>query len=105
MSEQKKTLVVHSAVYETELTKKYENRKFWQAPDPELIHSVIPGTIIEIRVKEGQEVKTGECIMILEAMKMRNRIEMPYDGKIRKICLEEGMKIPKGELMFELDLK
>lgn len=96
-------LVVHSAVYQTQLTKKYKNRKVWEAPNPNLVHSVIPGTIIEIFVEEGQTVKQGECIMILEAMKMRNRVEMPFDAVIKKIHVEEGVRVPKNHLMFDLE--
>ncbi|TKG94790.1 acetyl-CoA carboxylase biotin carboxyl carrier protein subunit [Puteibacter caeruleilacunae] len=105
MSEELKPLVVHSAVYKTEWTKKFENRKKWQAPDPNLIHSFIPGTIIEIRIEEGQEVKEGECLLILEAMKMRNRVEMPVDGVIKKIHIKPGQQIPKAHLMLEIEQK
>jgi biotin carboxyl carrier protein len=65
--------------------------------------SFIPGTIVEIFVKEGQEVKAGESLMILEAMKMKNLIEMPFDGVIKKIHVEEGVKVPNKTLMLEIE--
>lgn len=88
--------------YKTLLTEKYKDRKPWTNPSPYDIHSYIPGTIVEVMVKEGQLVKEGEPILVLEAMKMRNRIEMPFTARIKKIYVEKGMKIPKEFLMIEL---
>lgn len=94
---------VDGTVYTTELTKKFESRKNWERPNPNNIMSFIPGTIVEIFVKEGQEVKAGESLMILEAMKMKNQIEMPFDGVIKKIHVEEGIKVPNKMLMVEIE--
>ncbi|PXX96190.1 acetyl-CoA carboxylase biotin carboxyl carrier protein subunit [Marinifilum breve] len=94
---------VDGTVYKTELTKKFESRKNWERPNPKHLHSFIPGTIVEIFVKEGQEVKAGESLMILEAMKMKNQIEMPFDGVIKKIHVEEGVKVPNKMLMVEIE--
>ena len=88
--------------YKTTLTKKYMNRKFYTAPNPNEIKSHIPGTVIKICVKEGQKVKAGKKIMTIEAMKMINEITMPFDGIIAKINVKEGEKIPKGVVMIEI---
>lgn len=89
--------------YQTQLTRKYIHRKFWVEPNPLDIHSFIPGTIIEISVKEGDVVNEGDPLLILEAMKMRNRIEMPFTAKIKKINVSVGDRIPKDTLMLELE--
>ncbi|MBN2596075.1 biotin/lipoyl-containing protein [Labilibaculum sp.] len=94
---------VDGTIYITELTKKFENRKPWVRPNPKHINSFIPGTIVEILVKEGQELKEGENLMILEAMKMKNQIKMPFDGKIAKIYVTEGEKVPNRLLMVEIE--
>ncbi|RKD99974.1 biotin/lipoyl-containing protein [Marinifilum flexuosum] len=94
---------VDGTVYKTQTTKKFENRKAWERPNPKNLLSFIPGTIVEIFVKEGQEVKAGESLMILEAMKMKNLIEMPFDGVIKKIHVEEGVKVPNRMLMVEIE--
>lgn len=98
-----KKINVDGTIYTTELTKKFENRKAWARPNPKHINSFIPGTIVEIFVKEGQKVKEGETIMILEAMKMKNQIKMPFDGKIGKIHVVEGSKVPNRLLMVEIE--
>jgi biotin carboxyl carrier protein len=94
---------INGTIYKTELTKKFESRKNWERPNPNHMMSFIPGTIVEIFVKEGQEVKAGESLMILEAMKMKNQIEMPFDGKIKKIHVSEGEKVPNKFLMLEIE--
>ncbi len=89
--------------YKTLLTTKYKNRKQWINPSPYDIQSIIPGTILEIFIKEGDVVKEGEPLLILEAMKMQNRIEMPFTARIKKINVEVGVRIPKDSLMIELE--
>ena len=96
-------IIVHSAKYQTTYTKKYENRKVWVEPNFNHISSYIPGTIIDILVKEGQVVAAGQSILILEAMKMHNDIQMPFKGKILKVNVEKGQKIPKNFLMIEIE--
>lgn len=105
MAEQEKPqiIIVHSAKYQTTYTKKYENRKVWVEPNFNHINSYIPGTIIDILVKNGQKVAAGESILILEAMKMYNDIKMPFKGKIVKVFVEIGQKIPKNFLMIEIE--
>ena len=89
--------------YKTLLTKKYQNRKPWVDPNPLEVQSIIPGTILEVFVKEGDVVKEGAPLLILEAMKMQNRIEMPFTAMIKKINVEVGVRIPRDTLMIELE--
>ena len=89
--------------YKTLLTNKYKNRKFWVNPSPYEIQSYIPGTIIEVCVKEGKTVKEGDPLLVLESMKMQNRIDMPFTAKIKKINVKAGERIPKDFLMVELE--
>jgi biotin carboxyl carrier protein len=53
--------------------------------------------------KEGQEVHRGDTVLILEAMKMKNRLLIEKHGIIKAIHVTEGEKIPKDYLMIELD--
>lgn len=101
--EKKQYIIVHSAKYETTYTKKYMNRKVWVEPNFNHIKSYIPGTIIDILVKEGQVLKGGDSIIVLEAMKMYNDVQMPFKGKILKINIEKGQKVPKNFLMIEIE--
>ena len=96
------TLDVNGDKYRTLLTEKYKNRKKWEEPDFKKILSVIPGTVIKVYVEEGQKVKEGDLMMVLEAMKMKNKIYFPIDGTVKKIYVTENEKVPKRHLMIEL---
>src|SRR5690554_2245433 len=104
MAEEKefKTLVVQGAVYQTTYTWKFENRVKWEAPNPNLIYSFLPGTILDIFVKPKQKIKEGETLLLLEAMKMQNQVRMPFDGVIVKIHVKKDDVVPKKHLMLEI---
>lgn len=100
-----KTLNIEETKYKTILTKKFENRKSWHSPDPSLVTSVIPGTISKLYVNINDEVEEGDKLLVLDAMKMKNTIKVPYSGIIKKVNVEEGQTIPKGFVMIELDIQ
>ncbi len=102
-NEELESFKVFITEYKTRLTTKFRNRKTWSPPNKNHVLSVIPGTILEIKVKEKQRVKEGETLLILDAMKMENRIAMPFDGVIKKICVQAGEIVPKHHLMIEID--
>ena len=85
--------------YKTYLTKKFLERKPWKAPDPLQVLSHIPGSVIEIFVKNGQKVKKGDKLMIYEAMKMMNIVSAPMDGIIKEVNVKAGETLPKGALL------
>lgn len=89
--------------YKTTFTQKWLNRKPWTAPNPNLIEAHIPGTILSIDVKEGQEVQAEDGLLTLQAMKMDNKITAPFAAKVKKIHVTQGERVPKGALMIELE--
>lgn len=66
------------------------------------IGASIPGNIISILVKEGQEVKEGESLAIIEAMKMETNIVASCDGVVENIFAKEGQQVKTGELLVKL---
>lgn len=104
MSEEKeyKDLIIQGGIYKTTFTKKFENRVNWEAPNINMLHSFIPGTIIDIFVKPKEKVKEGQTILLLEAMKMQNQIRMPFDGEIVAIHVKKDEVIPNRHLMIEI---
>ena len=96
------TICIDGDKYRTLYTEKYRTKVPYQKPDPKKIYSEIPGTVIKIYVTEGQEVKKGDLIMVLEAMKMKNKLLFPIDGTVKKIYVMENARIPKQHLMIEL---
>jgi biotin carboxyl carrier protein len=93
---------IDGTLYRTKLNKKFENRTVWKKPDGKKLISFIPGTILKIFVEKGQKVKKGEKVLILEAMKMQNKILISQDGIVKKVYVKEGQTVPNGELMLEL---
>lgn len=67
-----------------------------------VVTAPMPGTIIEIKKQEGAEVRRGEIILILEAMKMENEIAAPSDGTLIKVTHSVGDTVAGGEILFEV---
>jgi biotin carboxyl carrier protein len=67
------------------------------------IKAPMPGLIINISVQEGAEVKKGDSLLILEAMKMENVIKSPRDGKIKKISVQLRAAVEKNQVMLEFE--
>jgi len=56
----------------------------------------MPGKVIDVLVVEGQEVKKGEALVLLEAMKMEHRVEAPVDGVVSAVFAEKGQLVSQG---------
>lgn len=97
-----KSLIIDGTKYMTTLNKKYQKKKSWYKPEKNKIYSYIPGTILKTHISEGQCVKKGEELLVLEAMKMQNIILSPLEGIIKTMHVKEEEKIPKGKLMIEI---
>lgn len=67
------------------------------------IKAPMPGLILDIMVKVGQEVKEDDGLLILEAMKMENIITSPIDGIIKSINIAKGDAIDKNHLLIEFE--
>ena len=89
-------------VYKTRYTRKFVERKKWEAPDPSQVRSIIPGSVTEVLVKPGDKVKKGAKLMIYEAMKMKNVIVSPFDAVVESVEVKAGDKLPKGALLAVL---
>ncbi|OUR99050.1 acetyl-CoA carboxylase biotin carboxyl carrier protein subunit [Flavobacteriales bacterium 33_180_T64] len=68
-----------------------------------IIKAPMPGLILEINVKIGQEVEENDPLLILEAMKMENVITSPRAGIIKSISAKQGDAVEKNQLLIEFD--
>ncbi len=66
------------------------------------VNSPMPGTILDIKVAVGKAVKTGDVLMILEAMKMENEIMAPHDGTVASINAVKGASVNAGDVLVVL---
>ncbi len=69
----------------------------------EVISSPMPGKILEVMVEENDEIKQGEPLVILEAMKMQNEIVSHLSGKIKKIYVRKDDLVMKDDLLIEIE--
>jgi len=67
------------------------------------VKAPMPGLVLQVLVTEGQEVKDGEPVLILEAMKMENSIMLQGAAKIKKIHVKNGQSVEKGQALVELE--
>ncbi|MBA3582056.1 MAG: sodium-extruding oxaloacetate decarboxylase subunit alpha [Gammaproteobacteria bacterium] len=77
--------------------------KRMKATKPGHVTTTMPGTIIEVLVKQGAMVKTGDAILITEAMKMETEIQAPIDGKIVAIHVQKGDSVNPDETLIEIE--
>ncbi len=67
------------------------------------LNAPLPGNIFKILKQEGDEVKKGETIIIMEAMKMENNIQSEKDGKISSIKVKEGDAVLQNDVLAEIE--
>jgi len=66
------------------------------------IGASIPGTIIKVLVKEGDNVKEGESLLVIEAMKMETNIVASTTGTVESVIIQEGQQVKTGELLMKI---
>ena len=64
------------------------------------IKAPLPGNVLSISVQEGEAVKSGQVLMLIEAMKMENEVLAPADGVVRKIAVEKGAMVATGDTLI-----
>ena len=69
------------------------------------IEATIPGSVWKVLVEEGQEVKKGENVVILESMKMEFPIAAEEDGVITTICVKSGEQVQAGQYVVGIEAK
>ena len=68
----------------------------------EQIKAPMPGTVLSIKTSVGAQVKRGDVLLILEAMKMENEIVAPKDGSVAQILVQAGASVNSGDAMVVL---
>jgi biotin carboxyl carrier protein len=66
---------------------------------PQRVKAPMPGKIVRILVSEGDEVKAGQGVIVMEAMKMQNEMKSPKDGRVQRILTAEGSAVNAGDAL------
>ncbi|MFC2136565.1 acetyl-CoA carboxylase biotin carboxyl carrier protein subunit [Bacteroidota bacterium] len=98
-----KSLIIDGTKYRTLLSQKFENRKKWENLKNKEIKAFIPGVIRKINVVDGQSIKKGDTLLILEAMKMYNQLKAEKDGIIKSVKIKENQCVIKNQILIELE--
>lgn len=67
------------------------------------VTAYMPGRVVALLAAEGQAVKAGQGVLVLEAMKMQNEILAEHDGTVTRILVQPGQSVDGGEPLFELE--
>ncbi len=82
---------------------KTEKKEIAVSQGQEVVEAPMPGTILSVNVKEGDTVKSGDILLILEAMKMENEILAPRDGVVASIATSASALVNTGDKLVVLD--
>lgn len=64
------------------------------------VNAPLPGNVLTIKVAAGQAVKSGEVLMLIEAMKMENEVCAPCDGVVKQVAVAKGQVVATGDLLI-----
>ena len=66
------------------------------------LEAPMPGTVLQVRVSEGDAVEKGQTLVVIEAMKMEHAIKAPRDGTVKAIAFAVGARVSPGDALIEL---
>ncbi len=64
------------------------------------VKAPMPGLVVAVRTEEGQHVKSGQGLLILEAMKMENELRAPWNGTVKSVKVASGQTVDQGQLLL-----
>lgn len=67
------------------------------------VKAPMPGLIINVEIKEGQKVKEGDALLVLEAMKMESTFTSPKEGTVQSISVKKGDTVDKGQVLVRIE--
>jgi biotin carboxyl carrier protein len=100
-------LVIGSARYEIDVQdpRSLRNRRAAAGGEagPQKITAPMPGKIVRVILAEKDEVRAGQGVIVMEAMKMQNEMKSPKDGRVLKILVAEGATVNPGDILAVID--
>lgn len=67
------------------------------------LRAMMPGKVVRVLTEEGADVKKGDGVLVVEAMKMQNELKSPQDGKVVRIAAKEGATVSAGDLLAVIE--
>lgn len=107
--EKKLSLSVNGNIYQAEILDPYDQLVNSMGLLLDKVHKVdtvrapMPGLVLQVLVKPGEEVKQGDALLVLEAMKMENIIKSPGDGIVASIPVQKEQAVDKGHVLIRME--
>ncbi len=95
---------INGEIYDTTLSDNYLDNQKYKIPEKTTLRALIPGMIVEIKVEVGDKVKPGAPVIVLEAMKMLNQIELEETSIIEEILIKEGDIVEKDQDLIKFKI-
>jgi pyruvate carboxylase subunit B len=67
------------------------------------IHAPMPALVVKVEVAPGQDIATGQGLLVLEAMKMENELRSHQAGRVKEVCVKKGDTVEKGQLLVVME--
>jgi 3-methylcrotonyl-CoA carboxylase alpha subunit len=67
------------------------------------VRAPMPGKVLEVKVTTGQDVKRGDALVVLEAMKMEHTLTAPRDGKVAEVSATAGAQTTDGAILVRME--
>ena len=95
-------IFVHSSTGDTAIQRLPRYPRPAGASQHETANSPMPGQVLRILVQEGQKVKTGDSLVVLEAMKMEQTIRTTINGRVQSVLVKTGQVVAPGQMLVEI---
>lgn len=103
LTEQKKKAYAASKPAEPKAEEQKAEEKKAAAITGHTVNAPLPGRVIDFKVKVGDEVKAGQEVVVLEAMKMENSITSDVSGKVKQLLAQVGENVPTDAPLLEIE--
>ncbi len=103
------TIEAPKAPVEAKPSPKVEEKLVEKPVQPEVragekvVRAPMGGVVMKVLVKVGDEVKSGDTVIVFEAMKMENELKSPYSGKVKEVKVKEGEMMETGQVVVVLE--
>jgi len=107
--EKKVTVKVNGTKYSTEVKDRLDDLLHSMgmdkasAPKMSEVKAPMPGLVLRVMVESGQQIKKGDALVVLEAMKMENILKSPADAVVKKVSVTKGDKVEKNQVMLVME--
>ncbi|MCA1553499.1 MAG: biotin/lipoyl-binding protein [Chloroflexi bacterium] len=102
---QRRFVSIGSSVFELLLEERGAQRRRASADSDEgdlRLAAHMPGQVVAVAVRDGDQVTKGQTLVILEAMKMELRMQAPRDGTVKRVLVQQGQAVERGQQLIEL---